>query len=460
MSNSSKFIAGFFLLGDTLILSTTLLVSIYFYRENSFEPLDWMLFFGLTCLWFAIVFWRKHYYSSFYEGFGERSLNFLKSYSILIIIVGLIYFIFTFPPEFRKVIITFAVGFPVAGMVTNLFIISLINRIGRGEDKLKYVLVAGVGETANRISSYYSSRPDLGYRIKGFVKYKNETCEVNQEKVLGDMLSMKAYMKENHVDEILIALPIKHTKKIKEILDLANYHGTRVKFVPDYQRILGTGYKLTKHGDMDIIHVRQMPLDNRRSYILKETFDWCFSSLMLFLLSPVFVVIAIMIKLDSPRPIFYCPIRVGKSGKPFKVYKFSTMRVNDPVVGGINSTQQDDPRITKLGRILRKYSLDELPQFINVFLGEMSVVGPRPHRSYLNQKFQETQNNYMIRHYFKPGITGWAQVNGWRGPTDTPEQKHQRTLHDLWYLENWSMKLDLKIIFMTVFGKKTHKSAY
>src|SRR5690606_15354938 len=132
----------------------------------------------------------------------------------------------------------------------------------------------------------------------------------------------------------------------------------------------------------------------------------------------------------------------------------------DPVNGGQNSTQKDDPRITKLGKILRKYSLDELPQFINVFLGDMSVVGPRPHRSYLNEQFQKSEKKYMIRHYYKPGITGWAQVNGWRGPTDTPERKHQRTVHDLWYLENWSFKLDIKIIFMTIFGGKTHKSAF
>src|SRR5690606_16648090 len=153
-------------------------------------------------------------------------------------------------------------------------------------------------------------------------------------------------------------------------------------------------------------------------------------------------------------------IRVGKGGKPFKLYKFSTMKESDPVNGGTKSTEKDDPRITKLGRLLRKYSLDELPQFLNVFLGNMSVVGPRPHRSYLNEQFKKTQGNYMIRHYYKPGITGWAQVNGWRGPTTTDEQKYQRTVHDLWYLENWSFKMDLKIIYLTIFGDKVRKSAF
>jgi putative colanic acid biosynthesis UDP-glucose lipid carrier transferase len=124
------------------------------------------------------------------------------------------------------------------------------------------------------------------------------------------------------------------------------------------------------------------------------------------------------------------------------------------------STQKDDPRITPLGKILRKYSLDELPQFINVLLGDMSVVGPRPHRSFLSQQFQDSVDKYMVRHYFKPGITGWAQVNGWRGPTDTEEQKAQRTHHDLWYVENWSLWLDIKIIYLTIFSRKAHTSAY
>lgn len=136
------------------------------------------------------------------------------------------------------------------------------------------------------------------------------------------------------------------------------------------------------------------------------------------------------------------------------------MRVNDAAAGGMLSTQQNDPRITRLGRILRKYSLDELPQFLNVLLGDMSVVGPRPHRSFLNQQFQESVDKYMVRHYFKPGITGWAQVNGWRGPTDTKEQKDQRTRHDLWYVENWSLWLDIRIIYLTIFSRKAHTSAF
>ncbi|HEU0064834.1 MAG TPA: exopolysaccharide biosynthesis polyprenyl glycosylphosphotransferase, partial [Flavisolibacter sp.] len=234
----------------------------------------------------------------------------------------------------------------------------------------------------------------------------------------------------------------------------------RVKYILDYQEVFGKNYKITRYGQIDAVNVRQLPLDGKISAFFKNCFDKMFSGLVLLFLSPLFLIISISIKLDTPGPVFYCPIRIGRAGKPFKLFKFRSMMENDACSGGTLSTKKDDPRITKLGKILRKYSLDELPQFINVFLGDMSVVGPRPHRRFLNQQLQESEGKYMIRHYVKPGITGWAQVNGWRGPTDTEEQKRQRTTHDLWYIENWSLRLDIKIIFKTLFNGKAHNNAF
>jgi len=358
------------------------------------------------------------------------------------------------------VILAFSIGFPIAGITVNFIIISVLNRVGSKTTKIKHMLVAGVGEVIHKANAY-DIHLELEYPgDNGFMDFNYEEYDARKDEDLDDVNHMKDYLMGHHVDEILITVPIKKTNKIQEILNLADYHGTRVKIVPDYQSLIDPLYNHSIIRKQAAVNVRPMPLDNSISSFLKESFDWAFSGVVLVLLLPVFLVIAVLIKLDSPRPVFYCPIRVGKGGKPFKLYKFSTMRECDPVNGGQNSTQKDDPRITKLGKILRKYSLDELPQFINVFLGDMSVVGPRPHRSYLNEQFQKSEKKYMIRHYYKPGITGWAQVNGWRGPTDTPERKHQRTVHDLWYLENWSFKLDIKIIFMTIFGGKTHKSAF
>ena len=172
----------------------------------------------------------------------------------------------------------------------------------------------------------------------------------------------------------------------------------------------------------------------------------------------LFLIIAILIYLDTRGPILYKPIRKGEGGKPFKCYKFRTMSVSDNPLNGTKSTIIDDPRITKIGKFLRKIDLDELPQFYNVLMGDMSVIGPRPHRVHLQNDFRKSVNNYMVRSYIKPGISGWAQVNGWRGPTDTEEQKNERVKHDLWYLENWSFWLDLKIVFLTIFGRHNHKA--
>ena len=460
MNGSRKTGVVYFLIADTLILGTTLLLSIYFNGTDLFHQFDLLLLLGLLSLWFFIVFWRRLYDSSFYVDYSMRLLNFLKSSSILIFIFGVTYLVFTFPPNYRHAVLAFSVGFPIAGIAVNFVIISVLNRVGNRSSKTKHSFMIHAGDAIKktRVREY---QPELAYHgDTGFISYNNEEDHLEEDEDLDDVNQMRDYLVDHQVDEILITIPIKKTKKIQEILELADYHGKRVKIVPDYQSLVANGDNATVAKSPTAINVRPTPLDSSMSSLLKETFDWAFSAVALVLLLPVFLVIAVLIKLDSPRPVFYCPIRIGKDGKPFKLYKFSTMRESDPVNGGQNSTQKNDPRITKLGKVLRKYSLDELPQFINVFLGEMSVVGPRPHRGYLNEQFQKSEKKYMIRHYYKPGITGWAQVNGWRGPTDTPERKHQRTVHDLWYVENWSFKLDIKIIFMTIFGKKTHDSAF
>jgi Undecaprenyl-phosphate glucose phosphotransferase len=313
---------------------------------------------------------------------------------------------------------------------------------------------------AVNVEKHFYEYHDSSAEIKGFISCKKEECKVRKEKVVGKLKDIQTYLKENPVDEIVIALPVKPSKKVRNIIEAADYHGIRVKYIPDYQGLFGKNYKMTRYGQIDMVNVRHIPLDETFSFVVKNSFDKIFATAALLLLSPLFLAIAILIKLESSGPVFYAPFRIGKAGRPFKVYKFRSMHVNDAATGGMLSTQKDDPRITRLGRILRKYSLDELPQFLNVLLGDMSVVGPRPHRSFLNQQFQESVDKYMVRHYFKPGITGWAQVNGWRGPTDTKEQKDQRTRHDLWYVENWSLWLDIKIIFLTIFSPKTHSSAY
>jgi putative colanic acid biosynthesis UDP-glucose lipid carrier transferase len=213
-------------------------------------------------------------------------------------------------------------------------------------------------------------------------------------------------------------------------------------------------------GAIPLLDVRNVPLHNYSNRFWKRAFDLVFTSIALILLLPIFIIVAILIKLDSPGPIFYTPVRLGVNGKPFKLYKFRSMSESDDALAGTKSTVLNDKRVTRLGKFLRKSNLDELPQLYNVLMNEMSIVGPRPHRVHLNRDLQKKMSTYMVRHFVKPGITGWAQVNGWRGPTENRLQYMGRTLHDIWYIENWSFFIDIYIIFLTAFGKKSRKNAF
>lgn len=446
--------------GDMLTLSIGLLLSFYFFIDYNLSKKEWAILSGFIVLWLLVQYGIKLYYTDSEDRFRSKIIKHVQAYAAVVVAVSLSYFLY--PGLISKqTTIAIMVGFPVMGITINLLGSKLKGRQLLAAKKVKYTLIAGVGKVAKNVEEELHTQHVSGYKIKGFINcLKNEECVVGKEMVVGDLKDLHQVLKSNSIDEIVIALPGNPYRKIQHILSAADYHGIRVKYIPDYKDIFGRNYKITRYGHIDAVNIRQMPLDGKIPFFLKNAFDKVFALTVLLFLLPLFTILAILIKLDSPGPVFYCPMRVGKSGRPFKLYKFRSMCANDDASGGTLSTQANDPRITKLGRIIRKYSLDELPQFLNVLMGDMSVVGPRPHRSYLNQQLQESVYKYMIRHYIKPGITGWAQVNGWRGPTDTDEQKRQRTLHDLWYLENWSFWLDFKIIFLTIFSRKAHDKAF
>jgi Undecaprenyl-phosphate glucose phosphotransferase len=444
---------------ELLPLVLFFLAALYFYYSDlKFSKKDWIALSIFIIVWGLVEYIGKLRYAAYSRKHQNRISNHIKTYATLIILeFGVLLFI-PVPLVLWKEVITLTFGIFALDFLINFLVIDLISRDTANP---KHVIVAGTGNKAKKIEDEVLTSHYYGYQLKGFINCDNhETCVVESKKVLSDLDNINQYLETNMVDEIVIALPDNQKKKIQRILSVADYHGIRVKYVLDYHEMFGNHYKITRIGPVDAITIRQMPVDGKYAGFLKNWFDKMFAVAILLCLLPLFLVMAILIKMETPGPICYCPIRIGKGGKPFKLFKFRTMRENDDSAAGVQSTQKDDPRITRLGRIMRKYSLDELPQFINVLLGTMSVVGPRPHRRYLNRQLQENVYHYMLRHYVKPGITGWAQVNGWRGPTDTEEQKRQRTLHDLWYIENWSFRLDLRIILLTIFGSKVKRSAF
>lgn len=335
----------------------------------------------------------------------------------------------------------------------------LKTRRKRGRHVAK-LLVLGAGKVGAQLQRHVERDVSLGYKIVGFLDDNRDASNVDSSLILGKLDDLKEILLSTEVDEIVISLPLSANEQILESLDQADFHGVRVKLVPDYYRMFNRNFQITQLGNMPVINLRKIPLDNLFNQLFKRTFDILFSAAVLVCLFPLFLIIGVLIILDSKGPVLYRPVRIGKEGREFRCLKFRTMFKNEDSKHNTKSTVAGDKRITRVGTFLRKKNLDELPQFMNVLIGEMSVVGPRPHRTYLNQHMQKQVEGYMVRHYIKPGITGWAQVNGWRGPTETYEQKSERTTHDIWYIENWSFLLDLEIIYLTLFGKSTNKNAF
>lgn len=321
------------------------------------------------------------------------------------------------------------------------------------------VLILGAGPMAQKIWNFTENHIDLGFKVVGFISNERPIEELTKM-YLGKLELFESVIKEHDIKEVIITIPGQDKILLQKLIDVADFHGLRIRWVPDYFRMLNREFEVGHMGKIPVVNVREIPLDHLPRQLLKRLFDIFFSLTVLVVLSPVFLVFALIIKLSDKGPVLYIPKRVGKDGKAFSCFKFRSMVVDNSADHAAKSTTAGDPRITRIGSFMRKSSVDELPQFLNVLIGNMSVVGPRPHRAHLDKEIQQSVQGYMVRHYIRPGITGWAQVNGWRGPAETQEQKSERTRHDLWYMGNWSFWLDMKIIFLTVFGKKTHQDVF
>ncbi len=312
------------------------------------------------------------------------------------------------------------------------------------------VLFVGQNEISERLSNIFGRN---NYQIIGFVV--NESDPMN-ERVVGKIKDIESIVSNNHVDEIIIVLPLNQEKEINYIVDVCEKYGIRTYLVPDYFKFIPSKAEIEKIDEIPLINIRYSPLDEWTNRFIKRSFDIVVSLIGLILCLPLFIIIAILIKLTSEGPILFTQERVGYSRRIFKMHKFRTMYVQDPNEEKIRWTTKDDPRRTPVGKILRRLSLDELPQLWDVLVGNMSLVGPRPERPYFVEKFKEEIPKYMIKHRVRPGITGWAQIHGLRGDTSIEE----RIKYDIWYIENWSFWLDIKIIVATIFGGKFMENAY
>ncbi len=319
----------------------------------------------------------------------------------------------------------------------------------------KSVLLIGGDRVAETVMNKILSSPGSGYRLHGVLAdYYHETLP--RKYYLGKSERFSEVVNSARIDEVIIALPLRREEQIRSMVEKCENEGIRVRIVPDVLRFMRNRLVMDRIGNIPLIGIRTIPPDQLRNKILKSGFDIVFSLTVLVILSPLYLILALLIKLTSPGPVLFRQERVGANNAKFVIYKFRTMTVQDKKESDTIWTTANDSRVTKIGKFMRKNSLDELPQFWNVLIANMSVVGPRPERARFVEQFKNEIFNYKVRHLVKSGITGLAQVNGFRGDTSIAS----RVECDIEYVENWSLWLDLKIIWLTLFGNKTHKNAY
>ncbi len=426
-------------------------------RFLSYLPLTLFLIAAI----FIISYTRRRYH-------GRRPANFLDSLSKTVgtvsiaFLVALAAIVFIFPDHFNYGTVPYPRSFVLAGWGLAIIFVTLgrwfyslfvrfLQKRGFGRQK---VLVVGSGDIGRMLIQKLQGVNDAGHEVVGYIEANGELMQIADAPRLGRPADIPEVIEQHGIDEVVIGLPEASHRELVRIISLCEREKVSIKVFPDVFQIMATEVTVSDLAGLPLLSVRDVALRGWK-LSLKRAYDLSVAVPALIFLSPFMLLIALLIKLESPGPVFYIQERMGLDARPFPTLKFRSMRT-DAESRGPGWTTPDDPRKTKLGAILRKLSVDELPQFINVIRGDMSVVGPRPERPIYVEQFRQYIPRYMERHREKAGITGWAQINGLRGDTSIVE----RTKYDLWYIENWSLWLDFKITLLTVVRIFTDRNAY
>lgn len=349
--------------------------------------------------------------------------------------------------------------------VLNIFLIScsrvvlrkVLKTMRRKGYNLKHILLVGYSRAAEEYINRILDNPQWGYVVCGILDdHIPRGTLYRGVKVLGSTGNLEIILPENKLDEIAITLSLKDYDYLENIVDICEKSGVHTKFIPDYNSLIPTKPYTEDLMGLPVINIRHVPLTNTGNMLTKRVIDIIGSLFGIIITSPIMLVIAVLVKLTSKGPIIFKQERVGLHNKPFYMYKFRSMEIQEAKEEKKAWTVKNDPRVTGIGKFLRRTSLDELPQLFNILKGDMSLVGPRPERPHFVEKFKEEIPRYMVKHQVRPGLTGWAQVNGLRGDTSILK----RIEYDIYYIENWTLGLDIKIIFMTFFTGFINKNAY
>jgi len=450
----SRYINSISLVLDICFLNSAYAVSLYLRYGNlsRFEESEtrtiWLL---ANVLWVALVLYQDAYTFLRVERIETLLSRNLKVILTHIMVVALFIIVLNYDHMSRLHMLYFYLLFGGCIMLFRIALLKSLKYVRAKGYNFRRVLIVGTGEPAQKVSEVLESDLSFGYRLLGFFGDAS-IAQVSGERILGPLSDLEKFLQKNQVQEMYIALTSDKPEIIRQTIFLAEKYMVRIKFIPNfYSYTRGRHVSIDFYGHIPVLMVRKEPLESVANRLIKKLFDIVFSSMViLFLFSWLFPVLVVLVKLSSKGPVFFRQKRTGEDNQEFTCLKFRTMSVND-LSDELQATSAD-PRITGIGRFMRKTNLDELPQFFNVLSGSMSVVGPRPHMLKHTEQYAALIDNYLVRHFAKPGITGWAQVNGYRGETKELIDMQKRVEYDIWYIENWSFLFDLKIIWRTVWN--------
>ena len=440
------------LITDGLLLFASYLFATFirFYTMYGAKPalqIAWNESYFIAAAVFAaielIIFYFAHLYSPYHRMRFKQEAIRVAEYSTISIIGLMAFLYFTRIVDFSRIAMGIYLVVSTCVLIAKRVVIRLTLRYMRKKGLHQtHVIIVGDGKHAYEYVRSVIENPHLGFAIDGYVS------KIDKEglgKRLGSYEDLDKILTDNSIQEVVVALEMHEVEYMNMVLAACDKEGTRVSIIPYFNDYI-PAYPTIYNVDSRMIDVREIPLDNMLNAFIKRAMDIIGSLILIILSSPVMLVVAIGVKISTKSTVFFKQKRVGKNKKEFTMLKFRSMKENTSETTGWS--QDIDPRKTRFGSLIRKFSLDELPQFFNVLVGDMSLIGPRPEVPFFVNKFKEEIPLYLVRQQVRPGITGWAQVNGLRGDTSIED----RIKHDIWYIEHWSVGLDIVILFRTVFG--------
>ncbi|MCR4588639.1 MAG: undecaprenyl-phosphate glucose phosphotransferase [Lachnospiraceae bacterium] len=469
IKNNQKFFNQFHVLIDGCIVALAYVLAYYirfssglFYSDPAGRlPMSTYMFnlFVIIPLYLVLFYYNELYTPKRGTGrLGEIWRIFRANVIGLLVLLSMFYLLNNqFIHISRLMLAIYSVLNVVLMSLERTLIRNFLSRMRRSGHNLKHILLVGYSRAAEQYIDRVMANPEWGYKIHAILDDEvPRGASYRDVKVVGSIDNLEYILPENKMDEIVITLPLSRYEDLQKIVSYCEKSGVHTKFVPDYSSVISSHPYMEDLQGLPVVNIRNVPLSDPMNRMVKRFIDIAGSLFGIVITSPIMLVAALAVALTSKGPVIFRQTRIGYHNKPFEMYKFRSMVVQTDEEEACKWTTKEDPRVTKVGRFMRKTSIDELPQLFNILKGDMSMVGPRPERPQFVEKFKEEIPRYMVKHQVRPGLTGWAQINGFRGDTSI----FKRVEYDIYYIENWTLGFDIKIIFLTFFKGFINKNAY